>query len=96
VVAARSRGRIHRLGLEQAADDDPAAILPRLAIRPAQLVSDAFPISAEPDVVDPAKTVKIVGNYRSGHPVSRFKQQRASVCALLDTTPTYLQSVSQP
>jgi hypothetical protein len=95
VIAARSRGRVDWLGLEQASDDDPAAILARLPIRPAQLVGDALPVSAEPDVVDPAKTVKIVSNNRSGHPVSRFKQQSASVCAPRGMTPTYLQSVSQ-
>jgi hypothetical protein len=47
-------------------------------------------------VVDPTKTVEILGNDRSGHPVSRFKQQSASDCALVDLTATYLQSVSQP
>src|SRR4029077_17507663 len=52
-VAPRPRGGVDRLGLEQTPDDDPAAILARLAVGPAQLVGDALPVPAEPDVVDP-------------------------------------------
>jgi len=90
VIPPRTRRCVHRLWLQQATYDDAAPILARLGVRPSELVSDPFPIRAQPDVVDPAEPVKIFRDDRSGHPVSRFKQQKQSLCAL----PTFLLAVS--
>jgi hypothetical protein len=90
VISSRTRRGVNRLRLEQTPDHDTAAVLARLGVRPAQLVSDAFAIGAQPDVVDPAKPIEIFWDDRSGHPVSRFKQQKQSLCALA----TFLGAVS--
>src|SRR6266851_3915513 len=90
VIPPRTRRGVHRLRLQEAPDDDAAPILARLGVRPAELVSDPLPIRAQPDVVDPAEPIKIFWDDRSGHPVSRFKQQKQLLCAL----PTFLLAVS--
>jgi hypothetical protein len=81
MISPRTGGGVHRLCLEQATDDDAASILARLGVRPAQLVSDPLAVWAQSDVVDPAKSIKVFWNDRSGHPVSRFKQQKQLLCA---------------
>ena len=52
-------------------DDDRAAVLPRLGVRPADLVSDPLTVGAESDVVDPAEPVEVLRldrrRHRSGH-----------------------------
>ncbi len=90
VIPPRTRRCVHWLWLQEATYDDAAPILARLGVRPSELVSDPFPIRAQPDVVDPAEPVKIFRDDRSGHPVIRFKQQKQSLCAL----PTFLLAVS--
>ena len=96
MISPRTGGGVHRLCLEQAPDDDAASILARLGVRPAQLVRHSLAVRAEPDVVDPAKPIKVFWDDRSGHPVSRFKQQKQLLCAPASFLPPYLQSVLQP
>jgi hypothetical protein len=67
MIPARRAGRLDRLGLEQLADDDPAAILPRLGVSPTELVRDAFAVATQPDMIDPAKSIKVFRGYRAGH-----------------------------
>jgi len=64
VIAARRTCRVDRLLVQQSPDHDAAPGLARLGIRGAQLVGNPLSIWAQADVVDPAKTVQIIGANR--------------------------------
>jgi hypothetical protein len=67
MISARSACGLDRLGLEQPAHHDPASVLSRLCIRPAELIGDAFAIATQADVIDPAKSIKVFGSDWGGH-----------------------------
>ena len=67
VVAKDAGGRLHRLRVEQPADDDTTSILPGSRVCPAHLVGDTLAVRTEADVVDPAETVEVFGGDRGGH-----------------------------
>ena len=74
VVAPRTARGLDRLGLEQTAKHHPASVLSRFGVGPGKLVRDALPVVAQPDVVDPSKTIKVFRANRPGHGVHRCYQ----------------------
>jgi hypothetical protein len=66
IPTRRARG-LDRLGFEQPPDHHAAAVLSRLRIRPCELIGDAFAIATQPDVIDPAKSIKVFSGDRNGH-----------------------------
>ena len=67
MIPARRARRLDRLGLEQLADDDAAAILPRLGVGPSELIGDTLAVAAQPDMIDPAKSIEVFGSDGGGH-----------------------------
>jgi hypothetical protein len=72
VISARACGGIDRFLVEEAPDDDPAPVLARLGVSPDQLIRNALAVRAEPDVVDPAKAIEVIGANWWGHGVPRL------------------------
>jgi hypothetical protein len=69
MVAKHAGGRLDRLWVKEAADDDAASVLPRGRVRPRKLVRDALAVGAQADMVDPAEAVKVIRGERGGHAV---------------------------
>jgi hypothetical protein len=54
---------------------DAASVLARVGVGPNKLVSDPLAVAAQPDVVDPTKTIKVFRANGPGHGVPRCYQQ---------------------
>jgi len=67
MVSTRGACRLDGLGLEQPAMHHAASVLARVSIGPGKLVGDALAVAAQPDVVDPTKTIKVFRANRPGH-----------------------------
>src|ERR1700704_6586890 len=87
MVAMRATRWLDRLGLEQAANDDAAAVLARIQVGPPNLVRPPLAIATQPDVVDPTKSIQILGTNWAAHGVPRCYQQPQSLRAYLITSP---------
>ena len=67
MVSPRAARGLDGLWIEEAPMHHAASVLARFAIGPGKLVSDALPVAAQPDVVDPTKTIKVFRANRPGH-----------------------------
>jgi hypothetical protein len=67
MVSTRGACGLDGLGIEQPAMHHAASVLARVCIGPGKLVSDTLPVAAQPDVVDPTKTIKVFRANRPGH-----------------------------
>ena len=79
MVFVRGGRRLDLLLVEQAPDHDAAPVLARARVRPPEAVGDALAVAAQPDVVDPAKTIKVFGANRARHGVNGCYQQPAGL-----------------
>jgi hypothetical protein len=69
MVSTRGACGLDGLGIEQPAMYHAASVLARVGIGPGKLVSDTLSVAAQPDVVDPTKTIKVFRANRPGHGV---------------------------
>jgi hypothetical protein len=67
MVSTRSACGLDGLGIEQPTMHNAASVLARVCIGPGKLVSDTLPVAAQPDVVDPTKTIEVFRANRPGH-----------------------------
>src|SRR5262249_52102872 len=84
VVAEHTGGGLDRFRIEQAPHNDAAPVLPRAGVGPADLVRDSLPGGAQPNVVNPTKSVEVIRGDRGGHvrPVDATSSRRCRYSAL--------------
>ena len=72
VVAQHAASGPDRFRVEQPPHHDPAAVLPRARVGPADLIRDPLAVAAQANVVDPAKAIEVVGCQRDRHASPRM------------------------
>ena len=72
VVAQRAARGSDWFGIEQSPHHDPAAVLPRARVGPADLIRDPLAVATQPNVVDPTKAIEVVESQRGRHASPRM------------------------